>query len=117
MAVSPILSAKPVTNVPSPRMNMAMKRTTVGSPKKLKATFEEITLVMHRAMGTSMAVIGMGITSVKKRMAETPRMPSVIYALVGSSGSLTVILLSAQKEVSAPATSSTAAATAMTRKR
>ena len=27
MAVSPILSAKPVTNVPSPRMNMAMNRT------------------------------------------------------------------------------------------
>ena len=32
-AARPTLSAKPVMNVPSPTMNMAMNSTTVGSPK------------------------------------------------------------------------------------
>ena len=39
-------------------------------------------------MGTSRAVTGSGTTSVKNMMAATNKIPNVMYAFVGSSGSV-----------------------------
>ncbi|MDY0202637.1 MAG: hypothetical protein RBR49_00770 [Desulfovibrio desulfuricans] len=46
-----------------------------------------MTFVNDRATGTSSAVMGSGTTSVKNMIAAITRMPRVMYAFVGSSGS------------------------------
>ncbi len=75
---APTLSAKPVTKVASPTTNMAMKMTTHSLPKLAKAALAGMMLKMLSATGTSMAVMGRGTISVKKRMPATPRMARVM---------------------------------------